>query len=70
MSIKEADIKKGWTEMKIIAKRSSVASPEVDSNFTDMSDLFEWGSWVAPKCKLTKADSKRLLNELRKSKKK
>jgi hypothetical protein len=30
----------------------------------------QWGNWVAQKCKLTKADSERLLNELHKSKKK
>lgn len=56
--------------MKEMAKRCSTAPPEVDSNPADLSDLFEWGNWVAQKCKLTKADSKRLLSELRNSKKK
>jgi len=70
MSIKETDLKKGWTEMETIAKRCSAAPPNIDSNSTDLNDLFEWGSWVVQKGKLTKSDSRRLLNELRKSKKK
>jgi hypothetical protein len=69
MSIKEADIKKGWAEMEMIARKSSVLPPDVDPNTADLSDLFEWGSWVAQKANLTKEDSHKLLRELRKSKK-
>lgn len=71
MSISEADIKKGWTEMEAIAGKCFAVPPKVDPNHeSDLSDLFEWGNWVSRKCKLSKADSRRLLSELRKSKKK
>ncbi len=70
MSINEADIKKGWAEMETIAEGYTAALPLVDPDNEDLSDLFAWGNWVAHKCELTKVDSKRLLSELRKSKKK
>lgn len=70
MSIKEADIKKGWAEMETIAEGNIAASPQVDPDNEDLSDLFAWGNWVAHKCRLTKVDSRRLLSELRKSKNK
>lgn len=70
MSIKDADIKKGWTEMETISTSVAFTPPGVDPDSEDLSDLFKWGNWVAHKCKLTKADSRRILDELRKSKKK
>lgn len=47
MSIKEADIKKGWTEMETVARRGSAAPPNIDSNSTDLGDLFQWGAIYA-----------------------
>ena len=70
MSIKEADIKKGWAEMETIAGRSTAVPPQVEPDSEDLSDLFAWGNWVAHKCRLNKDDSRKLLSKLRKSKKK
>lgn len=44
MSIREADIKKGWTEMEAIAGKCFAVPPKVDPNHeSDLSDFFEWG---------------------------